>query len=245
MGNTEKAMLRALQAFIFMITIVFADALIDFQEWKDHFIWTLAEVMVYVVLTLILSKFLSQQVPLFLALMACPPHVNEENMSLLFDVLFNDHALYSDHHHIAPVGDDVRVCALVDGEPAMAHPPTAQRSTDDAPTRMVSSNSFQSDPGPGSRGHTATPGPLARGPGLMRRRRPRTYSVDLTRADHQAVVNASSGVAMELAEILGLREKLATRLQELGYHEPERLPPATSAEARDHKLPIVMMTYRV
>jgi hypothetical protein len=88
-------MLRALQAFMFMITIVFADTLIDFEEWRSDFLKTLTEVLIFVAFTLILAKFLKNQVPLFLALMACPPHVNEENMNLLFDVLFNDHPLYS------------------------------------------------------------------------------------------------------------------------------------------------------
>merc|ERR1712232_575909 len=92
--NTEKIILRAMQIFVFMITNVFADAVIDLQEWISNFSGTLSKGMLFVLLMFALAKFLYQQVPNFLACMACPPYVNEENMGVLLIVLFDDHIGY-------------------------------------------------------------------------------------------------------------------------------------------------------
>jgi hypothetical protein len=175
--NTEKAMLRALQAFMFPITIFFADLIIDFQEWREEFEERLTEVLVFVVLAIVLAKFLREQVPPFLALMACPPHINEENMDVLFNVLFNDHPLYR---------------ATV-----------AQQRPSDSSSEPTKANS------------TAT-------------MQVQAVPVSLELADIMTATMQAQAVpvTLELAEIMGRKEELLKRLRDLGYTEPERLPPA-------------------
>jgi hypothetical protein len=175
--NTEKAMLRALQAFMFPITIFFADLIIDFQEWREEFEERLTEVLVFVVLAIVLAKFLREQVPPFLALMACPPHINEENMDVLFNVLFNDHPLY--------------------------RASVAQLRPSDSSSEPTKANS------------TAT---------MQVQAVPVTLELaDIMTATMQA---QAVPVTLELAEIMGRKEELLKRLRDLGYTEPERLPPA-------------------
>merc|ERR1712190_454649 len=164
-----------------MITIVFSDTILDFYEWTTNFYGTLAEVFIFVVLTWALAWFLEKQVPTFLALTACPPHVNEENMNLLFDVLFNDHPLYN--------------------LPGLRRGPAGAVHNDDATTPST------------------TPGLMRNAP-LFKRSAPslaRAHTLP-DQASYQAQLNVSAAVsaaALELADLLGKREQLEQRLQDL------------------------------
>merc|ERR1711871_875436 len=76
-----------------MITMIFADCLLDVQEWRNHPGGASVQLVLFLALFAFLSYFLYAQVPLFLALMACPPNVDHKNMRYLFGVLFDGQTL--------------------------------------------------------------------------------------------------------------------------------------------------------
>lgn len=89
--NTEKYMLRTLQVFIFLISQVTADTLFDFASWRSEPSISLVQSLAFILLYIVLALFIRTRVPMFLALMACPPYVDEENFEVLISVL-GDHS---------------------------------------------------------------------------------------------------------------------------------------------------------
>jgi hypothetical protein len=89
--NTEKMMLRILQVFIFLLANVTTDVVLDPDGWKKELTVMLVECMGFLLFFIFLSIFL-RRVPIFLMVMACPPYVNKENLTILTNTL-RDHSL--------------------------------------------------------------------------------------------------------------------------------------------------------
>jgi len=93
--NTETIILRVLQVFLFLISYVFASTLVSLMLTLDEtqtpdLLMTLLPVLGFVVLYAILAKYLPRLLPPFVAIMAIPPYVDNDNLETLFHVLVSD-----------------------------------------------------------------------------------------------------------------------------------------------------------
>eukprot|EP00929_Paragymnodinium_shiwhaense_P020241 TRINITY_DN13553_c0_g1_i3.p1 TRINITY_DN13553_c0_g1~~TRINITY_DN13553_c0_g1_i3.p1 ORF type:complete len:323 (-),score=52.42 TRINITY_DN13553_c0_g1_i3:64-978(-) len=89
--STERSILRLLQVLLFLLSFVFARTVLDVEGWTHHGLVTLLVTCLFALLFVSLSHFLPQLVPLFLAVMALPPFVDDDNLSFFFPQILDDH----------------------------------------------------------------------------------------------------------------------------------------------------------
>jgi len=87
---TEMITIRVLQALLFVISYAFARTLLDVEDWNVRPTNTALMACLFALLFAVLSRFVPKLVPLFLAVMALPPFVDDDNLTFLFPILFND-----------------------------------------------------------------------------------------------------------------------------------------------------------
>merc|ERR1711862_837005 len=95
--------IRVLQALLFVISYAFARTLLDVEDWKVRPTVTALMACLFALLFAVLSRFVPKLVPLFLAVMALPPFVDDDNLIFLFPILFNER-----RHEVAV--NEVRAC---------------------------------------------------------------------------------------------------------------------------------------
>jgi len=107
--NTETILLRVLQVFLFLISYVFANELVTFvMTLNDKEITQpMLVVLCFSLLYAILAKFLPRLLPPFVAIMAIPPYVDNDNLETLFHVLVTDKMTYT-----RPRRDNSAVCEV-------------------------------------------------------------------------------------------------------------------------------------
>jgi len=88
--NTEMITLRVLQIVLFLISYFFASTLLDLDGWRLHAKRTWLYTAGFVLLFSLLSYSLPSSVPTFLALMALPPYMDDDNLKMFFSVLAGD-----------------------------------------------------------------------------------------------------------------------------------------------------------
>mmetsp|Transcript_72237 Transcript_72237/g.190474 ORF Transcript_72237/g.190474 Transcript_72237/m.190474 type:complete len:491 (-) Transcript_72237:375-1847(-) len=117
--NTEMITLRVLQIVLFLISYFFASTLLDLDGWRLHAKRTWLYTAGFVLLFSLLSYSLPSSVPTFLALMALPPYMDDDNLKMFFSVLAGDV-----HHHRSWPSDDHDRLHQVADEPELgfAHP---------------------------------------------------------------------------------------------------------------------------
>jgi len=117
--NTEMFILRVLQTVLFLISYVFASILLNPDRWRLHTKQAGICTAGFVVLFSLLAFSLPCQVPTFLALMALPPYMDDDNLKMFFSVLAGDV-----HHHRSWPSDDHDRLHQVADEPELgfAHP---------------------------------------------------------------------------------------------------------------------------
>mmetsp|Transcript_113819 Transcript_113819/g.368306 ORF Transcript_113819/g.368306 Transcript_113819/m.368306 type:complete len:510 (-) Transcript_113819:748-2277(-) len=99
--NTEMITLRVLQIVLFLISYFFASTLLDLDGWRLHAKRTWLYTAGFVLLFSLLSYSLPSSVPTFLALMALPPYMDDDNLKMFFSVLAGDV-----HQHRCRPSDD-------------------------------------------------------------------------------------------------------------------------------------------
>mmetsp|Transcript_113821 Transcript_113821/g.368322 ORF Transcript_113821/g.368322 Transcript_113821/m.368322 type:complete len:508 (-) Transcript_113821:834-2357(-) len=105
--NTEMITLRVLQIVLFLISYFFASTLLDLDGWRLHAKRTWLYTAGFVLLFSLLSYSLPSSVPTFLALMALPPYMDDDNLKMFFSVLAGDIQYHrrrpsDDHDHDLP-----------------------------------------------------------------------------------------------------------------------------------------------
>eukprot|EP00746_Dinoflagellata_sp_MGD_P021662 gnl/MRDRNA2_/MRDRNA2_15056_c0_seq1.p1 gnl/MRDRNA2_/MRDRNA2_15056_c0~~gnl/MRDRNA2_/MRDRNA2_15056_c0_seq1.p1 ORF type:complete len:265 (+),score=47.39 gnl/MRDRNA2_/MRDRNA2_15056_c0_seq1:2-796(+) len=88
--ETEVMLLRFLQVVLFFISYIFARTVGDFHDWKEKPQEVGLYTLLFLFLFAVLSHVLPKQVPLFLAVMALPPYVDDGNFKMLLSVI-DDH----------------------------------------------------------------------------------------------------------------------------------------------------------
>lgn len=74
-----------------MNSYVFSKVLFAFGEWWNNFQLNLLRAAGYTILFVILAVLLPRYIPTYLAMMALPPLVDEDNLEKLLQVLMDDH----------------------------------------------------------------------------------------------------------------------------------------------------------
>jgi len=87
---TEILILRVLQIFLFLKSYMFARTILDFHGWQDETQRTAMLSCVFMIIFFVLTWWLKNWVPTFIALMALPPYVDKINLQLFWAVLAND-----------------------------------------------------------------------------------------------------------------------------------------------------------
>jgi len=88
---TEMFILRLLQITLLVISYIFGRLLLDVHSWKNNFILSLLFNTLFAFLFAVLSHFLPSQVPLFLAVIALPPFVDDRKLLQLINACVDDH----------------------------------------------------------------------------------------------------------------------------------------------------------
>lgn len=83
----EKFLMRFLQIFLFVISYTFSRTLIEFKDWQENFEWQAPLASSLAILFLLLLFVLPAYVPVFLELMALPPFLDKDNLSIFFAVI--------------------------------------------------------------------------------------------------------------------------------------------------------------
>lgn len=79
--------MRFLQIFLFVISYTFSRTLIEFKDWQENFEWQAPLASSLAILFLLLLFVLPAYVPVFLELMALPPFLDKDNLSIFFAVI--------------------------------------------------------------------------------------------------------------------------------------------------------------
>lgn len=85
--SCEQLVLRLMQAFLFLISYIFARVLADFHAWRSQLLENTSLAAAFTVLFVIIAKFVPMLVPTFLAVMSFPPFVDPVNLGILKHVL--------------------------------------------------------------------------------------------------------------------------------------------------------------
>jgi hypothetical protein len=93
----EKHMMRGLQVVMFMLSFGLADSLADKHKWKEYTLQTLILSMAYIIIFIVMTFVIPDQIPVFLQLTALPPYVDQDNLESFMHVLLDDHAIISDN----------------------------------------------------------------------------------------------------------------------------------------------------
>lgn len=88
--QTELIMMRLLQVVLFLISYVFAQTVADFHDWQTDPQSVALYTFFFLFLFAVLSLVLPNQVPLFLAVMALPPHIDDANLAVFLSMV-DDH----------------------------------------------------------------------------------------------------------------------------------------------------------
>eukprot|EP00435_Cladocopium_sp_Y103_P056218 s219_g18.t3 len=83
----EKFLMRFLQVFLFVISYTFSRTLIEFKDWQEKFEWQAPIASSLAILFMLLLFVLPAYVPVFLELMALPPFLDKDNLSIFFAVI--------------------------------------------------------------------------------------------------------------------------------------------------------------
>merc|ERR1719162_1061451 len=106
---TELLTLRALQVLLFLKCYIFARTILDFHGWQDDTQSTAMMSCVFTIIFFVLTWWLKNWVPMFIALMALPPYVDKANLLLFWAVLSNDDEhLVPSLRHVGPGQDTPR-----------------------------------------------------------------------------------------------------------------------------------------
>eukprot|EP00930_Biecheleria_cincta_P001935 TRINITY_DN103011_c0_g1_i1.p1 TRINITY_DN103011_c0_g1~~TRINITY_DN103011_c0_g1_i1.p1 ORF type:complete len:585 (-),score=75.51 TRINITY_DN103011_c0_g1_i1:173-1927(-) len=132
----------SMQVVLFLISYVFARTLMDFNEWAEHFQRTLLACCLFTLLFIALHFTITSQVPMFLALLALPPYVNDLNLEHFFETLLDDHQLQQD-----PESGQVRQRARISSANAeqLLRDPAFQEALDDKVEQITKSRAFSKD----------------------------------------------------------------------------------------------------
>lgn len=87
--SSEQLVLRLMQAFLFLISYMFARVLADFHAWQGKALENTTWAAAFTVLFCILAKFVPTLVPTFLAVMSFPPFVDPVNLAMLNQVMLS------------------------------------------------------------------------------------------------------------------------------------------------------------
>merc|ERR1719335_454342 len=123
---TEMITIRVLQALLFVISYAFARTLLDVEDWNVRPTNTALMACLFALLFAVLSRFVPKLMPSFLAVMALPPFVDDDNLTFLFPILFNDrrHEIAANESRSypahAPVADHVQASGSASFMAAMA-----------------------------------------------------------------------------------------------------------------------------
>jgi len=86
-SNTELGVMRLFQVVLYVICFTTSTTVISVPGWQNHWITTLLQTLGLLLLFALLLYMLPHYVPLFLAQMALPPYVDEQNQEVLLQVL--------------------------------------------------------------------------------------------------------------------------------------------------------------
>jgi len=89
--STEDISMLVLQILMLLMSYTFARTFLDVHNWKTDLFATGLLTSVFAVFFAILSHMLPTSVPQFLAIMALPPFVDDDNLAAFVDVLMDDH----------------------------------------------------------------------------------------------------------------------------------------------------------
>jgi len=95
--SPEQVVLRLMQAFLFLISYIFAQVLADIHAWHDQLLENTCLAAAFTVLFVILAKFVPMLVPTFMAVMSFPPFVDPVNVGILKHLLSVEHHIDSTH----------------------------------------------------------------------------------------------------------------------------------------------------
>jgi len=83
----EVVILRMFQVILFLNSYVFARTVLDFQSWMASPEKSMLYTCLFALLFVGVGYYTPKRVPVFLAIMAMPPHVNAGNVSIFYSVL--------------------------------------------------------------------------------------------------------------------------------------------------------------
>jgi len=83
----EVVILRLFQVILFLNSYMFARTVLDFQSWMASPEKSMLYTCLFALLFVGIGYYTPKRVPVFLAIMAMPPHVNAGNLSIFFSVL--------------------------------------------------------------------------------------------------------------------------------------------------------------